>query len=463
MIVTDTQTDPLCADYAALAAQHGLMACWSTPIFDGARNAVGTFAVYYRTTRGPTREELDCVDRAAYVAAVAIAAQRSRQQIEDREQRFRSLFTYVPEAVFALDMEGNIVDCNVAAENMTGYSREELVHSPLSMTVAPELHERLASHLAKASTGAMQQIELQRVRRDGSRYTSVSSKTPIIIDGVLVGIFSIVRDVTVERANQLALEDALRTVKGHNRELEEFAFVASHDLQEPLRKVRAFGDRLRLHLDSRADPESLDYIERMRAAAERMQRLIDDLLAYSRVAKTQRAPRRIELRDVLAGVLTDLETSIEQKHAEVTSSNLPSIDADETQMRQLLQNLISNALKFVQEGRAPRITVQGDVFWPDNGFDRRPWVRIVVADNGIGFDNKYAERIFAAFQRLHGQRDYSGSGIGLAIVRRIVERHGGQIRADGTLGEGARFVIEMPQHGRELEPARADETAEANT
>jgi len=463
VIVTDTQTDPLWADYAQLAGQYGLAACWSTPIFDGARNAVGSFAVYYRTPRAPAREEIECVDRAASVAAVAIAAQRSRQQIEDREQRFRSLFTYVPEAVFALDMQGNIVDCNLAAVHMTGYSREELVHSPLSMTVAPELHERLASHIAKASSGAMQQIELTRVRRDGSRYTTVSFKTPIIVDGALVGIFSIVRDVTIERANRLALEDALRTVKGHNRELEEFAFVASHDLQEPLRKVRAFGDRLRLHLDSRADAESLDYIERMRAAAERMQRLIDDLLAYSRVAKRERTLRRVELHDVLAGVLVDMETSIEQKQAEVVSSNLPSIDADETQMRQLLQNLISNALKFVHEGRPPRIALRGEVFWPDSGFDRRPWVRITVADNGIGFDNKYAERIFAAFQRLHGQREYSGSGIGLAIVRRIVERHGGHIHAEGKLGEGATFVIEMPQHGREIEPVPADETAEANT
>ena len=457
VIVTDTQSDPLWAEFAPLAARHGLAACWSTPIFDGARNAVGTFAVYYRQNRAPTREELECVDRAASVAAVAIGAQRSRQQIEDREQRFRSLFTYVPESIFALDMEGNIIDCNQSAVRMTGYSREELVHSPLSMTVVPELRERLAEHIKLAASGVPQQIELQRLRRDGSRYTTVATKTPIVVDGALVGIFDIVRDVTVERANRVALEDALRTVKGHNRELEEFAFVASHDLQEPLRKVRAFGDRLRLHLGNHADAESLDYIERMRAAAERMQRLIDDLLAYSRVAKSDRAARRLELNEVLAGVLADLETSIEQKKAEVVHSHLPAVDGDETQMRQVLQNLISNALKFARDDRPPRITIDGEVFWPDSGFDRRPWVRLTIADNGIGFDNKYAERIFAAFQRLHGQREYSGSGIGLAIVRRIAERHGGHIHAHGRPGEGATFVIEMPQHGRDLELLHAVE------
>jgi PAS domain S-box-containing protein len=460
VIVTDTQTDPLWADFAPLARQHGLAACWSTPIFDGARNAVGTFAVYYRQPRGPSREEIECVDRATSVAAVAIVAQRSRQQIEDREQRFRSLFTYVPEAVFALDMEGNIVDCNQAAVNMSGFSREQLVHSPLSITVAPELHERLAAHISMVAAGSPQQSEMDRVRPDGSHYTTISTKTPIIVDGVLVGIFAIVRDVTLERANRIALEDALRTVKGHNRELEEFAFVASHDLQEPLRKVRAFGDRLRMHLDSRADAESLDYIERMRAAAERMQRLIDDLLAYSRVAKRGQGLRRLDMNDVLAGVLTDLETSIEQKNAQVVHSPLPAIDGDETQMRQLLQNLISNALKFVPEDRPPRITVRGEIFRHDSGFDRRAWVRLFVADNGIGFDNKYAERIFGAFQRLHGQREYSGSGIGLAIVRRIAERHGGHISARGVPGEGATFVIEMPQNGRDVETISVDEAME---
>ncbi len=462
VIVTDTQTDPLWADFALLAAKHGLAACWSTPVFDGARNVVGTFAVYYRQPRAPTREEIDCVDRATSVAAVAISAQRSRQQIEDREQRFRSLFTYVPDAVFGLDMDGNIVDCNQAAVDMTGFTRERLVHSPMSITVAPEMHERLASHIALAASGAPQQIELERVRPDGSRYTTVSTKTPIVVDGALVGIFAIVRDVTLERVNRIALEEALRTVKGHNRELEEFAFVASHDLQEPLRKVRAFGDRLRMHLDSRADTESLDYIERMRAAAERMQRLIDDLLAYSRVAKRGHALRRIELNDVLAGVLTDLETSIEQKNAQIVHTPLPGIDGDETQMRQLLQNLISNALKFAREDRAPVITIRGETFRPESGFDRRSWVRLVIADNGIGFDNKYAERIFGAFQRLHGQREYSGSGIGLAIVRRIAERHGGNIRAHGTPNDGATFVIEMPQ-GHDVESRSVvEERAEAH-
>jgi light-regulated signal transduction histidine kinase (bacteriophytochrome) len=333
----------------------------------------------------------------------------------------------------------------------------------MAITVAPELRERLATHIAKAASGASQQLELERIRPDGSHYTTISTKTPIVVDGALVGIFAIVRDVTLERANRIALEDALRTVKGHNRELEEFAFVASHDLQEPLRKVRAFGDRLRLHLDTRADAESLDYIERMRAAAERMQRLIDDLLAYSRVAKRGRALRRIELNDVLAGVLTDLETSIEHKRAQIVHTPLPTIDGDETQMRQLLQNLISNALKFVPDDRPPRITIRGELFRPDNGFDRRPWVRLVVTDNGIGFDNKYAERIFGAFQRLHGQREYSGSGIGLAIVRRIAERHGGHVVAHGVPGEGASFVIEMPQHGHDIESKDAiDEIVEVH-
>ncbi|HEX6833246.1 MAG TPA: ATP-binding protein, partial [Rudaea sp.] len=388
---------------------------------------------------------------AASVAAVAISAHQARQHIEDREQRFRSLFAYVPQAIFALDMQGYIVDCNEAAVKMSGFARHDLLHSSLAMTVSAEDRPRFATHLSLAASGSVQQIELTRQRPDGTRYLTVATKTPIIVDGALVGIFSIVRDVTAERANHLALEDAMRSLKAHNRELEEFAYVASHDLQEPLRKVRAFGDRLRLHLGHQADADALGYIERMRVAAERMQRLIDDLLAYSRVAKREMQLRSLATGDVVAGVLADLETRIEQAHAVIDCGPLPMVYAEETQLRQLFQNLIANAIKFSRPGVAPRITVRGETFRPSDPLDRRNWVRLTVSDNGIGFDNRYADRIFAAFQRLHGRGEYEGSGIGLAIVRRIAERHGGNVFASGVAGEGATFTIELPQPG----PARA--------
>lgn len=445
VVVGDIASDPLWNDYAALALRHGLKACWSTPIRAADGSVAGTFAVYYREPRTPSPEEIESVDRAASIAAIAIEAHASRRRIEDREQRFRSLFAYVPEAVFALDLDGVVVDCNEAAPKMSGCVRERLLGRPLRTVVAAEDRERFDAHLALAVAGAPQQIELHHLRADGSQYLTSSTSTPIIVDGGHVGVFAIVRDITRERSDQAALEQALRALQAHNRELEEFAFVASHDLQEPLRKVRAFGDRLRLHLGERADAESGEYIERMCAAAGRMQRLIDDLLAYSRVAKRAQEKRTVDLGAVLRGVLADLETRIEQKRACIGADALPVLQADETQMRQLLQNLLSNALKFAAEGRTPQIRVEAEVFHDPERIERRPWVRLVVRDNGIGFDNRYAERIFAPFQRLHGRGEYEGSGIGLAIVRRIVERHGGRIFAEGRPGDGAVFTIELPQ------------------
>ena len=445
VMVRDTLNDPLWKDYTTIAKRFGLLACWSTPIMDRTGSVMGTFAVYYREQRDPSQEEIECVDHAAAVAAVAISAHQSRQRIEDREQRFRSLFTYVPEAIFALDMQGRVVDCNEAALRMSGFSRENLIDRSLDLTVVPEARKVFAAHVALAASGAVQQIELQRQRPDGSRYITVSIKTPIFVNGVLVGIFAIVRDVTEERANRLALEDALRTVKAHNRELEEFAFVASHDLQEPLRKVRAFGDRLRMHLSGSTDTAALDFIARMRDAAERMQRLIGDLLAYSRIAKRDTEIKPVDLNVVLKGVLIDLETRIEQSGANIQYESLPTLQAEETQMRQLLQNLISNALKFSRAEAPPVIKLRGEVSQPTEGFDRRAWVSLEVSDNGIGFDTRHAERIFGAFQRLHGRGEYEGSGIGLAIVRRIAERHGGRVFARGMPGEGATFTVELPQ------------------
>ncbi|HJU40188.1 MAG TPA: ATP-binding protein, partial [Tahibacter sp.] len=210
-----------------------------------------------------------------------------------------------------------------------------------------------------------------------------------------------------------------------------------------LRKVRAFGDRLRAHAGDALDAQGLDYVERMRMAAERMQRLIDDLLAYSRVSTRGREVSRVDLDRILREVLVDLDARVAETGATVDADALPPIEADPTQMRQVLQNLIGNALKFRHPDRTPHVRVRANLV-------RQPsaavsdWLRIVVEDNGIGFDNRYRERIFAPFQRLHGRSEYEGSGIGLAIVRRIVERHGGLLAADGETGSGARFTIELP-------------------
>jgi len=229
-----------------------------------------------------------------------------------------------------------------------------------------------------------------------------------------------------------------------NQELEEFAYVAPHDLQEPLRKIRAFGDRLLQRCADQLDEESHRFLERMVVASRRMQTLIDDLLTYSRLTTRSRPLTPVALGEVAQGVLDDLEPQIQEARARVEVGELPTLDADPTQMRQLLQNLISNALKFRQHDVDLVVKVRGRILEGDGPPPAAGRTEITVEDNGIGFEQKHAPRIFEMFQRLHGRMEYPGTGMGLAICRRIVDRHHGTIEARSAPGQGATFTVTLP-------------------
>jgi signal transduction histidine kinase len=243
-----------------------------------------------------------------------------------------------------------------------------------------------------------------------------------------------------EANDQLAGRNALlreaAELTRSNAELEQFASIASHDLQEPLRKVQTFAAQLNATERERLSDEGKDYLRRMSDAAGRMRMLIDDLLMFSRVSTKGRAFAEVDLGEVADLVVTDLEIAIEEAGAHVVVDDLPTISADRTQMRQLLQNLIANALKFRRPGVTPEVHVTAH---PANGT-----AEISVSDNGIGFDPQYGTRIFRAFERLHSRGDYPGTGIGLALCRKIVERHHGTITATGEPGAGAVFTFVLP-------------------
>lgn len=250
------------------------------------------------------------------------------------------------------------------------------------------------------------------------------------------------------RRRTAELQEFARELELSNHELEQFAFVASHDLQEPLRKIQTFADRLSLERSGGLGEAGRDYLDRMTAAATRMRKLVDDLLAYSRVHSGGRPFVAVDLGEIVREVLSDLEAQVERTGGRVEVRALPRVEGDPLQMRQLFQNLISNALKFHRRGVPPLVSIEADLGDPNGPRlpppDDGTACRITIKDRGIGFDPVYSEKIFEVFQRLNGRSEYEGTGMGLSISRRIVERHGGRISAHAEPGVGATFVVVLP-------------------
>ena len=248
-----------------------------------------------------------------------------------------------------------------------------------------------------------------------------------------------IEDITARRLTEWRLAEQHRELERSNAALDEFASVASHDLQEPVRKILSFGDLLNTSAGPALEGNAREHLARMLSAAARMRTLISDLLLYSQVTTRVQPFVRTDLARVAREVIADLETSIAESGGRVEVGELPVIDADALQMRQLLQNLLGNALKYRQKDTPPVVRLSCSSP-PPGGAD----CTITVTDNGIGFNEKHAGKIFRMFVRLHGRAEYEGSGIGLAICRKIVERHGGTIAATSTAGQGATFTVTLP-------------------
>lgn len=354
--------------------------------------------------------------------------------------------------VFAYDETGTLTYVNRAYDVLLATDVNESMVGKNIIDLEPykrELNQKmLDTNLARRPGDPLLVIESPSIGTDGrTRWYEWRNLQQFDEDGNVILVVGISRDITRQRLAELRTERVTARLEESNRDLLEFAQVASHDLREPLRKVAAFSERIERRLGDNLDDRVRDYMERMASAVGRMQGLIDDLLTFSRVNTRVAAIETTALDDIVEATLSDLEIAIDESDAVIDVGQLPSLPVDASQIGQLFQNLIANAIKFRRPGVAPHIEIAAR-FVPStfdllSGGDADAY-EITVEDNGIGFEQEYAAKIFAPFQRLHGRTEYEGSGVGLSVCRRIVERHQGRIWADGGEGDGATFAFRLP-------------------
>ena len=353
------------------------------------------------------------------------------------EARYRGLLEAAPDAMVVVDPQGAIVLLNVQAQKQFGYRRDELLGQQVTNIVPHGFAERLAADALRTTEAALLQeigtgIELSGRREDGSEFPIEIMLSPLHSDhGTLVT--AAIRDITARKQAETLLQTKVGELKRSNEELEQFAYVASHDLQEPLRMVSSYTQLLSRRYKGKLDADADDFIAFAVDGAERMQRLIRDLLCFSRVGSMGKEPSLISSDEALVHALRNLRGAIEECGATIAYDALPMVFADETQLVQLFQNLVGNAIKYRRDEK-PVVRVDAK---PDGAHG---WL-FSVHDNGLGIEAQFFERIFGMFQRLHKREEFEGTGIGLAICRRIVERHGGTITVESQPGRGSTFTF----------------------
>jgi len=355
-------------------------------------------------------------------------------ELQKLQQRYELILNSAGEGICGLDLEHKAAFVNPAASKITGWQISELIG---------KTEEQIFGRLPTPGTGSRNCGETIFHRKDGRCVPVEYEKTPIQENGRELGAVLVFKDISQRKGVEDAIAQKAAELARSNAELEQFAFVASHDLQEPLRKIQAFGDRLKTKINGEMTPEAQDYLDRMQSAAARMRTLINDLLTFSRVIRRTDAFITVDLGAVIKGVLGDLEMRLEKSGGRVEVGDLPLIEADPLQMHQLFLNLVGNALKFQPPGAKPLVKINSRIFASLAG---EQLCEISVEDNGIGFEEKYLEKMFAVFQRLHGRNEYEGTGVGLAVCRRITDRHHGTVTARSQLGNGAVFLVTLPLH-----------------
>ncbi len=394
-------------------------------------------------------EELEHANAALLTEIVE--RKKAEAEILVSEEKFRTVADFTYDWEYWRDPAGNFLYVSPAAERITGYRPEEFRENPgLFLEIAhPDHMGQLENHFRQGVTERrVCMLEFRIITRDGQERWIGHTCQPVYSQaGEFLGNRASNRDITGSKWSEKTLNKFAVELSQSNRDLQDFAYMASHDLREPLVLVQAFSERLMARYGENIPEKGLGYIRRIEAATVRMQDLISGVLAYSRVSSKAQPFEEVDLAKIILGVLGDLELVLRKSKGEVVVGPLCRIKADPLQIRQLFQNLVANAIKYRQPDVAPRVRVFCQSITVIKDEEHGEFCRITVEDNGIGFAEEAAGQIFGLFQRLHGRSQYEGTGIGLAVCKRIVERHGGTITAESSPGMGARFIVTLPVHG----------------
>jgi PAS domain S-box-containing protein len=375
------------------------------------------------------------------------ALRQSQVELMESYEKYIDLYDFAPVGYLSIDEKGVILEANLTLAKQLEIERGSLIGFIFPNFIAQSERQAFRAHLARIfKTRESLTLETRLIRR------KQGTELYALLDCLFVESSEgrshcriSITDISDRKSAEEAAQIYMKRLERSNRELQDFAFTASHDLQEPLRKIQAFGAMIKRKYAATLDAEGCDYLDRIMGATKRMSDMVKGLLDYSRLSTRERPFAAVNLNLLIKEVQSDLEISIEKAGASIEVGRLPTIQADSDQMRRLFQNLISNALKFHGEQK-PLVKIYATPAEDDSGSGSGgPVHRIFIEDNGIGFDEKDLDRIFTLFQRLHGRSAYEGTGMGLAICRKIVERHHGTITARSKLEKGATFIVSLPE------------------
>jgi PAS domain S-box-containing protein len=384
---------------------------------------------------------------------------QAEKRVLERESFIEHVADASPTVLYLFDLkESRVTYANKEIKEALGYEPEEVIamgnlftpsiYHPEDITKSPEEYGGYKSNFGQQPI--MEYECRMKHKYDNWRWMLVREMIyQRDSSGVPTSVLGAALDITDRKEMEDTLMRRTTELQQTNANLAEFAYVASHDLKEPLRKIQVFADRIAAKEADRLSENGKDWFKRMQSAATRMDDLIDDLLSFSRTNTAEKQSEAVDLNKLLALVKSDLSEPIEKAHAVVTARNLPTVRGIEIQLRQLFQNLLSNAIKFRKQNTTPLVTIEADVVQGSELIDfnaekNKRYHKLTFRDNGIGFEPEYAEKIFGLFQRLHGKTEFPGTGIGLALCKKVVENHNGFIHADSKLGDGATFTVYLP-------------------